>query len=174
MEEGMEADPRNRVRPRMNVGSRRGWWGTDEEVLGAPPGNPGVGEWGKSDARGLWVGGGPPQVVTGAARTGRSRQKRFIRRQGVRCSATKASLACGEEEEGTARSHARSLARVLSLFSRSLLLLFTSLLIPNRHFFRALSSGEIFIVCGGRVSVYLFCFVSSCGGEVWPEWKSLV
>jgi hypothetical protein len=42
-------------------------------------------------------------------------RKRLIRRQGVRCSATKASLACGEEEEGTARSHARS--RVVALLS---------------------------------------------------------
>jgi hypothetical protein len=112
-----------------------------------------------------WVGAHHRWWPAPPGRAGHGR-KRLIRRQGVRCSATKASLACGEEEEeGTARS----LARVLSLFSRSLLLLFTSLLIPNLHSFRALSSGGIVVVCGGRVSVYLFCFVSSCGGEVWPE-----
>ncbi len=140
--------------------------------MGAPPGNPGVGEWGKSDARGLWVGGGPPQVVTGAARMGRSRQKKAYSQAGRALQRNKSFARLRRRRRNCAL--ARSLARVLSLFSRSLLLLFTSLLIPNRHSFRALSSGEIFMVCGGRVSVYLFCFVSSCGGEVWPEWKTLV
>jgi hypothetical protein len=93
---------------------------------------------------------------------------------GRACVAAQQKLRSLAEKKKKKELRARTLARVLSLFSRSLLLLFTSLLIPNRHSFRALPSGEIFIVCGGRVSVYLFCFASSCGGEVWPEWKTLV
>ncbi len=138
-----------------------------------PRGTRGWVSGGKSDARGLWVGGGPPQVVTGAARTGRSPQKKAYSQAGRALQRNK-SFARLRRRRRRNCALARSLARVLSLFSWSLLLLFTSLLIPNRHSFRALSSGEIFIVCGGRVSVYLFCFVSSCGGEVWPEWKTLV
>ncbi|CAK9872266.1 unnamed protein product [Sphagnum jensenii] len=93
---------------------------------------------------------------------------------GRACVAAQQNLRSLAEKKKKKKKKKELLARVLSLFSWSVLLLFTSLLIPNRHSFRALSSGEIFIVCGGRVSVYLFCFVPSYGGEVWPEWKTLV
>ncbi|CAK9219032.1 unnamed protein product [Sphagnum troendelagicum] len=115
------------------------------------------------------------RVVTGAARTGRSRQKNAYSQAGRALQRNKIFARLRRRRRRRRNcALARSLARVLSLFSWSLLLLFTSLLIPNRHSFRALSSGEIFIVCGGRVSVYLFCFVPSYGGEVWQEWKTLV
>jgi hypothetical protein len=112
--------------------------------------------------------------VTAAARTGRSRQKKAYSQARRALQRNKSFARLWRRRRRKNYVLARSLAHVLLLFSRLLLLLFTSLLIPNRHNFRALSSGEIFIVCGGRVSVYLFCFVSSCGGEVWPEWKTLV